>query len=194
MTRKNRKQIIHPGDVYGKLTVIKFLYQMKNKNYLWLCKCDCGKETKVITTNLRKNRVKSCGCLVGESISKLLSKERGFAGFTRLKRGYKKSATKRNLNFDLSDNDLQILFKGNCSYCGTEPKQIRKGSKNNGDHSDYIYNGIDRIDNKLGYLKDNVVSCCKICNKMKLQLGLDEFMNHINKIRQYHRKYYGTKP
>lgn len=35
----------------------------KQKNTLWLCKCDCGK-TKIVAANYlkRKDRIKSCGC------------------------------------------------------------------------------------------------------------------------------------
>ena len=30
---------------------------------LWLCKCDCGNYTKVISSRLRSGQAKSCGCL-----------------------------------------------------------------------------------------------------------------------------------
>jgi len=32
------------GEKFGKLTVIKTIGQNKNKGYIWLCKCDCGRE------------------------------------------------------------------------------------------------------------------------------------------------------
>jgi hypothetical protein len=43
------------GEKFGKLIVVSYL----GKSY-WLCHCDCGKEKKVFTSNLK--RVKSCGC------------------------------------------------------------------------------------------------------------------------------------
>lgn len=46
---------------FGKLTAIKIVGQDKNKNNLWLCKCECGRYTKVITKNLMYGNSKSCG-------------------------------------------------------------------------------------------------------------------------------------
>jgi len=45
-----------------------------------------------------------------------------------------------------------------------------------------IYNGIDRVDNAIGYLTDNCVACCKVCNRAKLQMSKNEFFDHIKKI------------
>jgi len=46
--------------------------------------------------------------------------------------------------------------------------------------------GLDRIDSSKGYLIDNVVKCCKICNQMKNDLGQLEFFEHINSIYAKH--------
>lgn len=35
----------------------------RNKIVVWNCLCDCGKETKVRSSNLKNGSVKSCGCL-----------------------------------------------------------------------------------------------------------------------------------
>ena len=54
---------------FNKLTVIK---KVKNQNHktMWLCQCDCGNTTLVITSNLTCNRIKSCGCLKNEQLIK----------------------------------------------------------------------------------------------------------------------------
>ena len=52
-----------------------------------------------------------------------------------------------------------------CHYCGSEKS-----------------NGIDRIDSSLGYLPDNVLPCCKICNYMKNNHSYKFFVEHIKKI------------
>jgi len=60
------------GHKYNKLTVIKLHHKTqkytidgkkKGHQYFWLCKCDCGNETIIPTSNLRKGLIKSCGCL-----------------------------------------------------------------------------------------------------------------------------------
>lgn len=43
-------------------------------------------------------------------------------------------------------------------------------------------NGIDRVNNDLGYINNNVVSCCKTCNLAKSSLTLIEFKNWINNL------------
>jgi len=44
------------------------------------------------------------------------------------------------------------------------------------------YNGIDRINNERGYLKENCVAACFKCNKMKSDYTQEEFLDHIKKI------------
>lgn len=36
--------------------------------------------------------------------------------------------------------------------------------------------GIDRLDSDLGYLPENCVPCCAVCNQMKMDLKLDVFL------------------
>ena len=51
------------GRKYGRLTVVEKCGADKDGSALWLCQCECG-ETKIVSrANLRKGRVKSCGCL-----------------------------------------------------------------------------------------------------------------------------------
>ena len=48
-----------------------------------------------------------------------------------------------------------------------------------------IYNWIDRIDSDWWYTKDNTVTCCKYCNRAKMDLKQDEFLSHIKRIYEY---------
>ena len=81
-------------------------------------------------------------------------------------RTYKGGAKKRNLAWDLTDNYASILFQMACDYC----------NKQEG------LNGIDRQDNSLGYIQDNCVPCCDICNFGKGQLSETEFLNMCLKV------------
>lgn len=47
---------------FHKLLVIGKAENQKHKT-MWKCLCDCGNITFVTTSNLKANRVKSCGCL-----------------------------------------------------------------------------------------------------------------------------------
>jgi flagella basal body P-ring formation protein FlgA len=75
---------------------------------------------------------------------------------------YKYSAKKRNIEFNLSEEKAYELFCDNCFYCDKM--------------EDYKTMGIDRINNDIGYQNDNVVPCCKMCNMMKKQLSVINFI------------------
>ena len=84
---------------------------------------------------------------------------------------YKASAKRRNIVFDLDEKLFTKLIYMNCAYCGAKSKPKR--------------NGIDRIDNTIGYIPENVITCCKKCNQMKGKLSKTDFFNHIIKIIEY---------
>lgn len=50
------------GQRFSRLTVIRRVEGVKGPA-LWLCVCDCGKETKAYGSDLRHGKKKSCGCL-----------------------------------------------------------------------------------------------------------------------------------
>lgn len=51
------------GQRFGKLVAIS--YKIVNRHAKWKCKCDCGNEIEVYSSNLITNQTKSCGCLRG---------------------------------------------------------------------------------------------------------------------------------
>ena len=51
------------GKRFGKLTAVRRTDQMKHGSAVWLCRCDCGKETAVSEYSLISGNTKSCGCL-----------------------------------------------------------------------------------------------------------------------------------
>lgn len=53
------------GQIFGRLTVIKEEYN-KNKQFYYLCQCECGNTTVTRGDLLRAGKVKSCGCLQDE--------------------------------------------------------------------------------------------------------------------------------
>ncbi len=141
----------------------------RSRSMMWECRCDCGKTTIVSATSLRSGRTKSCGCLQLEAACL----EPGQSGFNFLLTRYKRTAEQRGLVWDLTEDQFRELLLGNCHYCGEPPKQVAVGHSTNGK---FIYNGIDRLNNMLGYVSGNVVSCCGIHNRMKGTMSHDEFI------------------
>jgi hypothetical protein len=79
---------------------------------------------------------------------------------------YKRAANKRNIEWLLTDEEFKSFWGQPCSYCGNDIETI----------------GIDRVDNNEGYYLNNCTPCCSICNKMKLDLSHDDFINKIKQI------------
>lgn len=86
------------------------------------------------------------------------------------------SAKKRNIEWSLTSSEFKKLYSSDCYYCGCKSL---KGS----------YNGIDRINNDIGYLNENCVPCCEHCNFYKRNFTVDKFLNHILIIWNNHRSH-----
>ena len=73
------------GKKFNNLTVLEETEQRTNSgNKVYKCLCDCGNITYVSGVDLRKNRVKSCGCL--HSTINKLSKHKLYRTYMRMKR------------------------------------------------------------------------------------------------------------
>lgn len=157
------------GRRFGNLTVIE-LHSFDNVGYAnWLCQCGCG-NIKVIQSgrlNDTKNGTKSCGCA--------RTKPEGVAAFNAIYRRYVANAKSRGYVWNLTKEQVKQITKENCYYCGTSPSNVERKHRNGG----YVYNGIDRVDNTIGYVFENCVPCCGMCNKRKMSSSLDEFKSWI---------------
>ncbi|MBO7253553.1 MAG: hypothetical protein J6V25_13115 [Oscillospiraceae bacterium] len=79
------------GQRFGLLTVIGRTEPDENRRKKWICRCDCGKEIAVLTSNLKRRPNVSCGCgrmqdLAGKKIGTLTVLERSDRYGTRGKR------------------------------------------------------------------------------------------------------------
>lgn len=170
------------GEKFGRLMAIKRVgSNPKNKLAKWLCKCECGKEKIVDGNYLRRGSTKSCGCLNTETVN-MMNKKRalksGLANMRNLIKGYKASAKRRGIKYNLTEEQFAEITKKDCHYCGVKPSNKANQKDTNGA---YIYNGLDRIDNSKGYEIGNIVPCCHICNGAKCKLTLQEFRDWIKR-------------
>lgn len=89
----------------------------------------------------------------------------------KLYQQYRSVARKRKHHWGLEN---EMWFRKEivkpCFYCGTTANPT---------------NGLDRVNNDLGYLEDNVVPCCTFCNKMKLTHSVEEWLTQIKKIAEH---------
>lgn len=162
------------GLVVGELTVLGRASDSKDNRPRYVCSCSCGKTKVVSAKNLQRGVTQHCGHL-----KRQVKKRVPDAILNSLIWVYKSNAKKRSLTFTLTKEECEELFKGNCYYCGIPPTNVFKKHKMNGT---YIYNGIDRLINALGYEFSNSVSCCTKCNYMKRDDDVDIFLDGVFKI------------
>lgn len=172
-----RKAIDLTGKKFGMLQVLKRNGSEQSRgNSLWLCQCDCGILTTTRSSFLRKGVTKSCGCFRDKRLINLETASNTLFSL------YKKDARKRNYEFSLTKDQFLLITKKNCFYCGCEPSLLYKHKKDIGDDRGYLYNGIDRKINSIGYTTRNCVPCCKTCNVMKGSMEYEKWKEWICKV------------
>lgn len=110
-------------------------------------------------------------------------KSPGHAAITRLMATYRWNARVKGIPFDLPREFFSVIVQLPCHYCGAPPAAIKRGKDI---WSPLTYNGIDRVDNLLGYTTENSVPCCKMCNTAKQAHTLEEFLDWVQRI--YHHR------
>lgn len=179
--------------VFERLSVLKFLEYVQDskgrRHDLWLCLCSCGKERPVKGNLLVTNQTTSCGCKLKENyikfgkISKVKNaKPYGIASFNLLFASYKQRSRSKNIDFELNEEQFRKLTSNNCYYCNRKPSNKFNIKHINGD---YYYNGIDRKDNNIGYILNNCLSCCEICNKAKRDLPYEDYVLWIQDLLKF---------
>lgn len=168
------------GNQYSRLTVLRRDGSSRTGHALWRCLCGCGNEVSVVGYSLRRGDTQSCGCLQKEMVGNRNRLPESIAAFNKLFNDMMYQAKLRGYDWDLTKEQVYELTSQVCFYCGKEPCQVKKyGSRYNGD---YIYNGLDRVDNDKGYTIENVVPCCGQCNRAKTDMTEDEFLQWIEQI------------
>jgi len=91
---------------------------------------------------------------------------------------YSKNAELKNLEFSINYDDYVIIVEKKCYYCGTLQERG--------------FNGIDRKDQTKGYVVENCVSCCKLCNYMKGSTSDEVFIKRAEHILTFQNKISGN--
>jgi hypothetical protein len=143
----------------------------------YICECGCIGYDKRFGSVKRQKM-----CLKCRGKNEFKVKDEGKSAFNNLYNDYAKGAIKRNHTFELTKLEFEMLTKQICYYCGASPSNIKKARQ---DRENYIYNGVDRKNSSIGYVTENCVPCCKLCNFMKMKLSEIDFISHIQKIYEY---------
>lgn len=174
------------GKTFGLLTVDRCVSTRKGTvgTTKWSCRCACGKIKTIDSQALIRGLTKSCGCATVDLIRqsrkpkprKLMSRK---SAINTIYQQYRRNAENRNLSFSLTIEELEVLVTQDCFYCGSSPSRILKRTRQ---LSDFLYNGIDRVVNHLGYEPANCVPCCFRCNFKKSSDNADDFLKWIEQV------------
>lgn len=151
------------------------------------CRCICGAKRLVALNGLRSGQSKQCRDCAAKKRkrsparrwTKLTQRD---AALRQVRRTYERTARERKLKFELSDAEFEALLAGNCTYCGAAPSNRHSVMTTAGrpyPGEQFGYNGIDRVDNDVGYVTGNCVSCCADCNRAKRKMELPQFVAYI---------------
>lgn len=178
------------GKRYGRLTIIGPVKYKNKPNYVfWMASCDCGNIVISRGNSLAKNKNGCVYCnakimyaINGPLLIARKTKPPGMSALNSKYLSYKHAAKSRNYKFELTKNELFDLVTKNCFYCGSTPEIDYKSHKNS---TPLKSNGIDRLDNSLGYSVGNCVPCYFVCNRAKGTLTIPEFKEWMTKLLKY---------
>ena len=150
-----------PGEIINGNTLIKRLPSRK-----WEAKCKCGAIRVCSPCDLE--RYNSCANCYDRTNDKRFKLDEETKNLKYKLQYYKRHAKARELTWELSDNEVLTIINKNCYYCGID-----------------FSNGIDRVENSIGYTVDNVVPCCSFCNHAKKNHSKQDFINAVKRIYEF---------
>jgi len=84
---------------------------------------------------------------------------------------YLSRAEKKELEFAITHDDYKSIILQDCYLCGKES-------------TDTNINGVDPVDNNVGYTIANCKACCKECNHMKNSYALEDLLAKVERIHE----------
>lgn len=97
-----------------------------------------------------------------------------------LRNRYMRQALDRGYCFELDYEKFKGLVLSNCYYSNHPPAQKLKYYR-----QIFLYTGIDRKDNKVGYTVENSVPCCAQCNRAKSGMSYDKWIDWLNSFEKH---------
>ena len=136
---------------------------------------DCGESRTTKSHDVSNKRCKSCY----KKSQKL--KPNTDSTYKVLAASVKGGAKKRNIEYMLSLEQFKNIVKNNCYWCGEKPP-LKNPKAERMPTLPAPANGIDRINNSIGYIYDNCVASCQKCNIAKNNYSEKEFLEWIKKV------------
>lgn len=111
-----------------------------------------------------------------------MSLPHGEAHLRRIFRHYTRKARLRNIEFNLSEKEFRAIIIKRCFYCTAKPEKISYDKGMGSINGLVKTNGVDRFNNDQGYTRENAIACCYICNRMKNNLSVKDYLSKIKAV------------
>lgn len=171
------------GAKFGKWTVIDGSDLKVGRHSAVKCQCECGAIKVIVISDLKGGRTTQC-VLCRATFQ---PRKTGDAlGAREVWRAYALKSNRRDLPFELTFEQFYEMSQQNCYYCNEGPSNYRQAPKEHA--TPFIYNGIDRVDSRLGYIQSNVVTSCWVCNSSKKTDSLEDFLSWIEKVYKFNKE------
>jgi len=170
---------------FGDLKVLKYsgirTFKGKSNSALWKCNCKCGDSIILTRKQLHAPAIKAYSWGSPNCKHRCKRNEDRSAKYTAYAR-CRASATRREYPFEIGFEEFIKISKQPCHYCGEEySKTILSGSRK----GEFKCNGLDRVNNTKGYVENNIVPCCTMCNTAKGTQHYNDFLDWIERLRYY---------
>lgn len=159
------------GKTFGKLKVIQPDHVNKSGEWYWKCECQCGGTHVVRVAHLQKGTVWQCkNCKAKSRIKPKLIGDMSY-NFWRM---ILINAKNRDIEVKITPEEAYQYFLdqgGDCAISGVEikfPPTTNKRSLGTA--------SLDRKNSNKPYTKDNIQWVHKTINRMKMDLGEEEFI------------------
>lgn len=187
------------GLKFGNLVVNKFELRDKTDNVVWSCTCFCGKTFLANSNRLLSGTASNCGCIYAIERRKPPGETSWNTRWSSYLSNVKERRNRKGKSFENEFTKELFIEKSSldCFYCERPPMEWNKYLKENGqvtskasrmsqegiDRAWININGLDRVDNSVGYLLSNTVPCCPDCNFMKHSSTLSEWCSIIERFQ-----------
>jgi hypothetical protein len=156
------------GQKFGNWTVLEWIPKNGEKAGTWLCRCDCGIERALMSGFYHHNFICKCGINKKNAQSK---DEIHINQKIRLLEAYKKRHETSGGIWTIDFSECVSLMDNPCYYCGIKNSNKIKISSVNS----LEYNGIAMMNEDLGFVSGNVITKCKQCRYVNVELVNKKF-------------------
>lgn len=187
------KEII--GKKFNKMTILEVIKKGRVN-----CRCDCGNIKECSLYDLKRERIKGCGCQRNTPELRLKAKTRAYKLIEDgiLNRGgdfhqkenrefkycFKTINLRERKGCFVNLNDLKEIWEKQNGYCAySNVKLILPTHSNTSPVVAYRMASVDRIDSKKPYTKDNIQFVSRTINYAKNSMSHQEMCTFINIIK-----------